>query len=106
MDLICEKAIEFFGEETQINKCIEECVELIIGLVKVKNSDASEEEILKIVEGYIEIHDIEDWKSNVFEELADTKIMGRQMEILFDAHEEVKKMKEFKLHRLNEMIGK
>lgn len=104
MDSICKNALEFFGEETQINKCIEESVELIIALVKFKNEGATEQDILKIIEKHIDIHDIEDWEANVIEELADNKIMNHQMTILFNGHEKVKEMKNFKLQRLNEMI--
>jgi predicted RNA-binding protein with PIN domain len=70
-DEILRRAIIIYGEESQIDMMIEECSEIIKALCKYKR--------------YGETSGIMDM---VREEAADTKIMLRQMEIIFGSVDE------------------
>lgn len=82
---ILKKAIEFFGEETQINKIQEEALELALVLNQIK----------------CPTKDSNLMNENLYSELADMKIMMAQAELIFDK-EKINKVVEFKLKRLNE----
>lgn len=83
---IFQKAIDKWGEESQIEMIIEECSELILALQKYKrnkNDGFSKERIL---------HDVCD-------EIADVSIMIKQANIIFN-EELIEKRIEFKMQRL------
>lgn len=77
-------ALIHFGAEHQIDKCIEELAELMTALIHWRDSKATPEQVI--------------------EEIADVKIMARQMQILF-GEEAVTIAEAEKLRRLEERIN-
>jgi len=89
---IYEEALDVWGEDSQIEQLIEECSELILALQKLKrhrrfNQGKREDRI-----------------NDVLEEIADVKIMIRQIELIFP-NEEVKKYEDLKLARLRKRLN-
>ena len=80
---ICIKAVQKFGREHQIDKCIEECAELMNELIKQRDKRTTTE--------------------NVIDEIADVDIMIGQMKYIFGA-ERCEARKKVKLKRLKERI--
>lgn len=87
-ELILQKAITKWGNEVQIDVCIEELSELIQALCKYKRNKP---------------HAL----SNVKEEMADVFIMLRQMKMIFDIFptETMQQHIDFKVNRLKERIA-
>ena len=81
MRTICWQAVKKFGEQSQIDMCIEECAELIVALQHWKRGR----------------------ESNVVTEIADVQIMCGQMAELFGV-DEVKAECDRKLERLYKRI--
>lgn len=74
-------ALEFFGYENQIVKCIEELSELTQILAKVRNDINNDQ-----------------YEDNICEEIADVQIMINQMKLLFPNwetkfHDKIKRLK-------------
>lgn len=88
-DLICNRALAFYGEAAQIIKCIEELGELTKALAKKFNADP--DHLGKTID-------------NVHEEIADVEIMLAQMRMVFDSAA-IDKFKEDKLERLKQRMG-
>ena len=61
------------------------------------------EELHEAVSGYIEGKDT---KAHVIEEIADVEVMTEQLKILFDAEDEADRVKEFKINRQLERMGR
>lgn len=80
---IYRDAIEHFGKHNQIKQAIEEMAELIQALLKLYRHPEN---------------------SNVEEEIADVKIMIRQLELLFDK-DIIDSWEQVKLKRLENLIG-
>ncbi len=80
---ILQKAIDKWGRDTQINKIQEEALELAL-VLNQRNCPTK---------------DINLMESNLYDELADMKIMMAQAEILFDAGR-IDERVQFKLERL------
>lgn len=80
---ICIKAVQKFGREHQIDKCIEECAELMNELIKQRDKRTTTE--------------------NVIDEIADVDIMIGQMKYIFGV-ERCEARKKVKLERLKERI--
>ena len=80
---ILQKAIDKWGKETQINKIQEEALELALVLNQRK----------------CPTKDIEKMEANLYDELADMKIMMAQAEIIFDA-DRINKIVKLKLNKL------
>lgn len=80
---ILQKAIDKWGRDTQINKIQEEALELAL-VLNQRNCPTK---------------DIDLMESNLYDELADMKIMMAQAEILFDAGR-IDERVQFKLERL------
>lgn len=78
------KAIEKWGETTQINKIQEEALELSL-VINQRNCPTK---------------DPEQMEASLYDELADMKIMMAQAEILFDA-DRINERVKFKLDQLN-----
>lgn len=78
------KAIEKWGESTQINKIQEEALELSL-VINQRNCPTK---------------DPEQMEASLYDELADMKIMMAQAEILFDA-DRINERVKFKLDKLN-----
>ena len=80
---ILQKAIDKWGKETQINKIQEEALELALILNQRK----------------CPTKDVEQMEANLYDELADMKIMMAQAEMLFDA-DRINERVKFKLDKL------
>jgi len=80
---ILQKAIDKWGKETQINKIQEEALELALVLNQRK----------------CPTKDVEQMEANLYDELADMKIMMAQAEMLFDA-DRINERVNFKLDKL------
>jgi NTP pyrophosphatase (non-canonical NTP hydrolase) len=80
-----QKIIDRFGSDIQVNKIQEEALELALALNQVNCPTKNKSEKLE----------------NVYEELADMKIMMAQAEKLFDA-DKINKLVDFKLNRFAE----
>lgn len=89
-DDILKKAIESYGEDKQVDMCLEEMSELAKALLKLRRSD--EQEGLTMVARL----------ADVLEELADVQIMLDQMRIIYGSTEAEE---ETKLRRLAERLG-
>lgn len=85
---VLEKAIDYYGEDFQIIKAMEELSELQVELAKYIGC-----KILAKKHNLMGIHD----------EIADAQIMLDQLNIIFDK-EAINKRIAFKLNRLNEHI--
>jgi len=88
---IYEEALDVWGEDSQIEQLIEECSELILALQKLKRD--------RRFNGGSKTARIAD----VLEEIADVKIMIRQIELIFPA-DEVKGYENEKLERLRKRL--
>ncbi len=85
MDAICRKALQTYGSKAQICMVFEEFSEL-------------QKELCKNLRG-------KDNLAQIAEEIADVRIVLRQMEILFDCREAVAAQEQRKLERLELRIG-
>lgn len=81
-----EQAIEHYGPDMQINVAIEELSELIKELCKFKRGQGNQ--------------------VNLAEEMADVKIILKELEIIFNNSELVSVWQEVKIDRLQERIKK
>ena len=75
-----QKIADYYGLDSQTDKTIEECAELIQALVKLES------------------------RENTIEEIADVQIMLKQMLYLLDCEKEVEKVMEYKINRQLERI--
>ena len=77
---ICKRALEVFGEEKQMKKCVEELNELAVALLHYEDGKDSEE--------------------HVAEEIADVEIMLQQMTLMIGCQTFVEKYRAGKLEQL------
>lgn len=90
---ILDKAVEKYGER-QLDQCQEELAELIVAISKYKRVSAKEE-------GRTRVRAIND----VIEEIADVRIMIKQVMMLLDINEtEVSNIETSKLNRLEKRM--
>ena len=78
------KAVDTYGEDSQINMAVEEMSELIKALMKLRRNDVDKKEIFR----------------NIAEEIADVEIMLEQLKLIFNCFSLVETEKEFKINRL------
>lgn len=91
---ILDKAVEKYGER-QLDQCQEELAELIVAISKYKRVSAKEE-------GRTRVRAIND----VIEEIADVRIMIKQVMMLLDINEtEVSNIEISKLNRLEKRMN-
>lgn len=90
-DQIFRRCICTYGTNPQIDVAIEEMSELIKALLKWRRAGGA---------GLTEA------RSCIVDELADVRIMVRQMEILFQCEYEVEKRIDYKVRRQEERMGK
>lgn len=83
-DVVFRRCICKYGTQNQIDMMIEEMSELAKALLKWRR--AKGEELTKA-------------RDCIIDELADVRIMARQMEILFQAEDEVERRIDFKVQR-------
>lgn len=77
---LCRAALQFFGNEHQIRKCMEELSELSVAVCHC--------------------YDGKDSVRHVAEEIADVENLIEQMKILFNCHDQVDRQRRFKLEAL------
>lgn len=80
------KIIAHYGEQTQVDKAIEECSELIQALIKGRHSNSC---------------DI----SCIVDEIADVEVMLAQLKMMFGCAEEVENRMYFKINRQIERMN-
>lgn len=90
-DKVFRNCICTYGPNKQIDVAIEEMSELIKALLKWRRAGGA---------GMTEA------RACIVDELADVRIMVRQMEILFQCKDEVEKRIDYKVHRQEERMGK
>lgn len=90
---ILKKAIKIYGTHNQMLKCIEECGELSRAVSRILTE-------LSSGDGFT----TEESQDNLYEELADTKIMIEQMIMMFDCEKEVQEQIDYKINRLKERL--
>ena len=76
---LCEKAISKWGEAAQINKAIEELLELAIALTRYQNLNIKDEDYQEKAYKILD---------NIHEEREDVEIMLRQLDVIFGRSEE------------------
>ena len=90
---ILDKAVEKYGER-QLDQCQEELAELIVAISKYKRAVAKESGEIKAI-------------TDVIEEIADVRIMIKQVMMLLDISEtEVSNIETSKLNRLEKRMNK
>lgn len=88
-ETILKKALQQWGTESQLELAIEELLELALALQKLKRLRGDHLKKMK----------------NVFDEMADVRIMFAQLEIIFKPYEnQIDERTEFKMKRLEERI--
>lgn len=90
-DRVFRNCICTYGSNPQIDVAIEEMSELIKALLKWRRAGGA---------GLTEA------RACIVDELADVRIMVRQMEILFQCEDEVEKRIDYKVRRQEERMGK
>ncbi|MCM1090564.1 MAG: hypothetical protein NC092_04585 [Butyrivibrio sp.] len=91
MDTVFRRCISEYGAQPQIDMMIEEMSELTKALLKWRR--AKEAELTAA-------------RDNIIDEIADVRIMCRQMEILFQAEDEVECRTNFKVERQQKRLDK
>jgi NTP pyrophosphatase (non-canonical NTP hydrolase) len=92
-DELCCRAIDKWGGDLQMNLFVEECAEALKALSKIRRSNTP------ILKTEVKLRD------DFLKELADLKIMIRQMEILFGFQEnDMNAAVDFKLWRLSKRL--
>lgn len=90
---ILDKAVEKYGER-QLDQCQEELAELIVATSKYKRAVAKGTGEMKAI-------------TDVIEEIADVRIMIKQVMMLLDINEtEVSNIETYKLNRLGKRMNK
>lgn len=84
-DEVWQTCIDQYGVSSQIDMCIEECSELINAIQKYKRDRVGVDALI--------------------DEIADVKIMCRQMEIMFDCENEVKERIKYKANRQRKRLS-
>lgn len=83
-DKVFNRCLQVYGERPQVDMAIEEMSELTKALLKMRR--VSKEKVAEAREAIID-------------ELADVRIMERQMEILYQCEDEVEQRIDFKIQR-------
>lgn len=91
---ILNKAVVTYGEENQIDMAIEECSELIQALCKYKRT---------LKNPYTK-EQLDSCMNNIYGEIADVKIMMKQLNIIFNS-EEIQFAEIFKMTRLKQRLN-
>ena len=85
-DVVFRRCICEYGTQTQMDVAIEEMSELIKALLKWRRTNGSELTMAMA-------------REDIIDKIADVRIMCRQMEILFQAEQEVERRIDFKVDR-------
>ena len=96
-DSVFKKCICEYGTQPQIDMCIEEMSELTKALLKYRRKFAlTRGENVNPTNGDTDLFKA---RIDIIDELADVRIMCRQMELLFQAEDEVERRIDFKVDR-------
>ena len=96
-DIVYKRCICEYGTQPQIDMCIEEMSELTKALLKHRRKFALVRgENVNPTNGDTDLFKA---RTDIIDELADVRIMCRQMELLFQAEDEVEKRIDFKVDR-------
>ena len=87
-NLVMLKAVETYGDNSQIDMAVEEMSELIKALMKSRRNDV----------------DIQKKLHNIIEEIADVEIMLEQLKLIFNCFGLVEREKDYKINRLAERL--
>lgn len=90
LDEAYEKIIDHYGIFEQMEICVEELSELIKALMKFKRCGNDR---------FVTEEKLDKARDCIIDELADVMIMRRQMELIFDAEDEVNDRIDFKVRR-------
>lgn len=90
-DEVFERCLRTYGVQPQVDMMIEEMSELIKALLKWRRSG---------------LKGLSDMRDCIIDELADVRIMERQMEMLFDCEDEVESRIDYKVQRQQERLEK
>ncbi len=102
-DDVFKQCIATYGGDAQIDMCLEELSELTKALLKYRRKVAlvKGEEVTPVSDGV----NLDKARAAVIDELADVEIMCRQMELLFEAENEVNDRIQFKVDRQVKRLG-
>lgn len=102
-DDVFKQCIATYGGDAQIDMCLEELSELAKALLKYRRKVAlvKGEEVTPVSDGV----NLDKARAAVIDELADVEIMCRQMELLFEAENEVNERIQFKADRQVKRLG-
>lgn len=96
-DIVFKRCICEYGTQPQIDMCIEEMSELTKALLKYRRKFAlTRGENVNPTNGDTDLFKA---RIDIIDELADVRIMCRQMELLFQAEDEVERRIDFKVDR-------
>lgn len=96
-DIVFRRCICEYGAQPQIDMCIEEMSELTKALLKYRRKFAlTRGENVNPTNGDTDLFKA---RTDIIDELADVRIMCRQMELLFQAEDEVERRIDFKVDR-------
>lgn len=96
-DIVFKRCICEYGNQPQIDMCIEEMSELTKALLKYRRKFAlTRGENVNPTNGDTDLFKA---RIDIIDELADVRIMCRQMELLFQAEDEVERRIDFKVDR-------
>jgi hypothetical protein len=96
-DIVYRRCICEYGTQPQIDMCIEEMSELTKALLKYRRKFAlARGENVNPTNGDTDLFKA---RADIIDELADVRIMCRQMELLFQAEDEVERRIDFKVDR-------
>lgn len=87
-NIVIARAVETYGDESQIKVAVEEMSELTQALMKSFRKDVNLETV----------------KENIAEEIADVEIMLDQLKLIFSCYRQVADCKEYKINRLAQRI--
>ena len=96
-DDVLKRCICEYGAPAQVDMCIEEMSELTKELLKYRRKSALAKG--KNVNPASEVINLNKSREDIIDELADVKIMCRQMELLFQVEDAVERRMDFKINR-------
>lgn len=91
MKQLLERVITANGMNKQLDVAIEELLELIQAICKIKRRDSLSNESFAV-------------KGNLAEEMADVEIVLAELKLMFDNEDNVKEWKDYKLDRLEKRL--
>lgn len=103
-DQILTDCIKTYGADAQVDMCLEEMSELTKALLKYRRKMAlNKNQKVNPISGNV---DLTKARKDIIDELADVKIMCRQMEMIFHAEKEVEERVDFKINRQVQRLEK